>query len=49
MGGTGGQRGARAITFFLQIERSTGVRRVRAYPRVPKLMYPSRTRGLFTV
>jgi hypothetical protein len=38
-----------SITFFLQISASGCVTRARACPRVPNLMYPSRTRAAFAV
>ena len=49
VGGTGGHGRALAITFLLQIAPSQRVSRARACPPVPRLMYPSRTRGLSTV
>jgi hypothetical protein len=36
---------ALAISFFLQIGPSQRAGRARGWPRVPSLMYPSRTRG----
>jgi hypothetical protein len=48
-GGTGGHGRASAITFFLQMDASRYVARIRVCPRVPELMYPSRTRGLLSV
>jgi hypothetical protein len=48
-GGTGVHGRARAVTFFLQIEPSRRVCCVRACPRGPRLMYPSRTRGALSV
>ena len=35
--------------FFLEIDPSSRVGRARACPRVPDLMYPSRTRGVLSV
>jgi hypothetical protein len=43
-GGTGVHGRALAVTFFLQIATSRGVLHARGCPRVPNLMYPSRTR-----
>jgi hypothetical protein len=48
-GGTRGHGRALAITFFLQIGPSRYVQHARACPRVPELMYPSRTRGVLSV
>jgi hypothetical protein len=48
-GGTGGHRRALATTFFLQIESSRRVASARACPRVPSLMYPSRTHAVLSV
>jgi hypothetical protein len=45
-GSTGGHGWALAVTFFLQIGPSSCALNVRSCPRVPELMYPSRTRGL---
>ena len=48
-GATGGHGRAFAITFRLQIGSSRRVSRARPCPRVPRLMYPSRTRGSLSV
>jgi hypothetical protein len=48
-GGNGGHGRALAATIFLQIASSRCVLSVRACPRVPDLMYPSRTRGVLSV
>jgi hypothetical protein len=48
-GGTGVHSRASAITFFLQIGNLRCVCRALACPRVPKLMYPSRTRSVLSV
>jgi hypothetical protein len=48
-GGTGGHGRTLAVTFFLQIECLRRVLSVRACPRVPNLMYPSRTRTTLSV
>ena len=47
-GGTGVHNWAFTITFFLQIGTSRCALSARSCPRVPKLMYPSRTRGLLS-
>jgi hypothetical protein len=41
--------GVRRGTFVLQIAASRRVGRARVYPRVPKLVYPSRTRAVLSV
>jgi len=48
-GGTGVHGRTLEITFFLQIASSRCISRARACPRVPALVYPSRTRGLLSV
>lgn len=48
-GGTGGHGRALADMFFLQIGVLGCVSNARACPRVPELMYPSRTRALLSV
>jgi hypothetical protein len=44
-----GTAGALAVTFCLHIEPSSRVCRACACPRVPKLMYPPRTRAVLSV
>jgi hypothetical protein len=48
-GGTGGHGRPLAITFLLEIGPSRRVSCARECPRVPRLMYPSRTRGALSV
>ena len=48
-GGTGAHGRALAVTYFLQTGALRCASRVRACPRVPSLLYPSRTRDLLSV